>query len=289
MSRPLPIALVQAEPLAPGESLDVFAADVRSVMARFPATRLVLYPELHLCPDQEEPGTSTANVTTQAEPMNGPRSKALADLAKDLGIWLIPGSVLELGDAGRVYNTCPVYSPSGKLVASYRKMFPWRPYEDSHPGREFITADLDNLGRLGLTICYDSWYPEMTRQLAWMGAEAIVNVVLTTTSDRAQEIVLARAHAIVNQTYFISVNCAGPTGTGRSLVVDPEGRVRVESVDANACVLTDVIDFDDVTRVRKFGTAGLNRVWEQFANDDVPIELPVYQGHINPRRWRPQH
>jgi predicted amidohydrolase len=269
--------------------MGTFAAQAEEVMARFPATRLLIYPELHLCPDADESHMiAETNSIAEAEPLDGPRSKGLATLAGDLGVWLIPGSVLERGEDTHVYNTCPVYSPTGALVAAYRKIFPWRPYEMAHPGKDFIVVDIDGLGRLGLSICYDSWFPEMSRQLAWMGAEAIVNVVLTTTSDRAQEIVLARANAIVNQTYVLSVNSAGPLGTGRSLVVDPEGRIRVESPDASSCVLTDVIDFDDVTRVRAYGTAGLNRMWEQFHADDAPIDLPVYQGRIDAAHWRPR-
>ena len=93
-----------------------------------------------------------------------------------------------------------------------------------------------------------------------MGAEVIVNVVKTTTSDRAQELVLARANAIVNQVFLVSVNAAGPVGRGQSLVVDPEGLVRVAAPSETAVTLTDVLDLDHVTRARTFGTAGLNRL-----------------------------
>ena len=57
----------------------------------------------------------------------------------------------------------------------------------------------------------------------------ILNLVQTTTPDRAQELVLARANAIVNQVFVVSVNCAGPDGMGRSIVVDPEGAVLAEA------------------------------------------------------------
>jgi predicted amidohydrolase len=128
----------------------------------------------------------------------------------------------------------------------------------------------------------------VSRQLAWLGAEVIINPVQTTTSDRAQELVLARANAIVNQVFVISVNAAAPLGVGRSLIVDPEGRVRVQADEATAAVLTDVLDLDEVTRVRRFGTAGLNRMWDQFTDADEPLELPVYQGRIDPARWKPR-
>jgi predicted amidohydrolase len=110
---------------------------------------------------------------------------------------------------------------------------------------------------------------------------------MTTTADRAQEVVLARANAIVNQVYVVSVNTAGPLGRGHSLVVDPEGRVRAEATGDGSTILTDVIDLDDVTRVRKHGTAGVTRIWDHFSNDDAPIDLPLYDGRINPRTWHP--
>ena len=125
-------------------------------------------------------------------------------------------------------------TPDGTIAASYRKVFPWRPYERYRPGTRFVTADLAGVGRVGLSVCYDSWFPEHTRHLAWMGAEVMVNVVKTTTVDRAQELVLARANAIVNQVFFVSVNAAAPVGRGQSLVVDPEGLVRVAAPSETA-------------------------------------------------------
>jgi hypothetical protein len=62
----------------------------------------------------------------------------------------------------------------------------------------------------------------------------------------------------------------------------------VEADDPTATVLTDVLDLDEVTRVRQFGTAGLNRMWDQFTDADAPLELPLYQGRIDPARWKPR-
>jgi predicted amidohydrolase len=193
-----------------------------------------------------------------------------------------------------VFNTAVAFSPAGELAASYRKIFPWRPYEIFTPGDQFVVFDLPDVGRCGFSICYDAWFPEVSRQLAWLGAEVIVNPTQTTTGDRPQELVLARANAIVNQVFVISVNAAAPVGVGQSVVVDPEGRVRTATADPTPAVLTDVIDLDEVTRVRRYGTAGLNRLWDQFAPDnggkptDPVIELPLYSGRIDPRRWKPQ-
>lgn len=65
------------------------------------------------------------------------------------------------------------------------------------------------------------------------------------------------------------------------MIVDPEGRIR-----ATPGILTDVLNIDEVERVRIFGTAGLNRMWSQFREGDRVLELPMYEGRIDPRKWR---
>jgi predicted amidohydrolase len=275
----LPVVLVQAEPVPFDRALDAFAADVTTVLADHRDTRLVMYPELHLC--------GAENPRDTAEPLDGPRTRRLAEMAGDLGIWLVPGTVCERGPAGEVFNTALAFSPGGELVASYRKIFPWRPYEPYDPGDRFVVFDLPDAGRVGFSICYDAWFPELTRHLAWMGADLVLNPVQTTTPDRGQELVLARANAIVNQVFVVSLNVAGPFGVGCSLVVGPEGQVLAETPDADPAVLAVTLDLDEVARVRKRGTAGVNRMWDQFRDSDAPIELPLYQGRIDPGRWRP--
>jgi predicted amidohydrolase len=284
MLRVLPIAVVQEQPLRPDEPLSRFCSHVSALVASFPQTRLVVYPELHLfdCPLEK-----TA-LLALSEPLDGTCIKTLSQLAGDLGVWLIPGSVCELGPEGQLFNTAIALSPEGRLAAWYRKIFPWRPYEPFDPGDRFVTFDMKGIGRVGFSICYDAWFPEVTRHLAWMGAEAVFNLVKTTTSDRAQEVVLARANAIVNQVFMVSVNCAGPLGTGQSLIVDPEGLVRSAAVGAERTVLTDVLDLEQVSRVRKYGTVGLTKVWDHFQPGDSPLELPLYGGKIEPSRWKPQ-
>ena len=289
MSRVLPIAVVQDSPRSSTEPVHRFGESVETLIRAFPQTRLVVYPELHLFGD----AATHAELNASAETLDGPRIGALAQLAGDLGVWLVPGSVCERGPAGQLFNTAVALSPQGQLAASYRKVFPWRPYEPFDAGDRFVTFDMPGIGRAGFSICYDAWFPEVTRHLAWMGAEVVLNVVKTTTCDRAQEVVLARANAIVNQVFVVSVNCAGPTGTGQSLIVDPEGLVRTSAAQADRTVLTDVLDMDHVARVRKYGTAGLTRPWQQFLPGDQPLALPLYGGQNTPEVWNtatvPEH
>lgn len=283
MTRLLPLALVQT----PAESMTDFAAGLERRVKAHAVADLFVYPELHLnTADSPDPADSQASMEASAEPLDGPRDRTLAELAGDLGIWLLPGSVLERGGDGRIYNTAVVYSPEGQRVASYRKVFPWKPYETVSSGTEFVVFDMTGYGRVGLSICYDAWFPEHSRHLAWMGAELVLNVVRTPTNDRVQEVVIGQANAIVNQNFVASVNAASPNGVGRSLLVDPEGRIRIEATGPEDATLVDVIDLDQVGNVRQYGTAGVTRPWEQFSESDDAIPLPLYSGQLEPRLWR---
>lgn len=287
MQRILPLTAVQAPPRLIGEPVSAFAAEVQAALGTKPDSKMVVFPELHLFGDSNPDLQRTEILQASAEPLDGPRVKELGELAADLGIWLVPGSVCERGPEGQLFNTQLVLSPAGELAGFYRKIFPWRPFEPYDPGDRFTTVDLPGLGRVGLNICYDAWYPEVSRQLAWMGADVILNVVKTTTPDRRQELVLAKANAIVNQVFVVSVNCAGPTGMGRSIIVDPEGNTLAEAADDAPALLTAELDLAAVEHVRTHGTENLNRPWSQFREGEAAVELPVYQGRINPATWTP--
>ncbi|VXC53803.1 Carbon-nitrogen hydrolase family protein [Arthrobacter sp. 9AX] len=287
MPRILPLIAAQVRPRLIGEPVSAFADEVKDALEAQPHSKLVVFPELHLFGDENPDLQRTESLQASAEPLDGPRVKELKQLAKDLNIWLVPGSVCERGPEGQLFNTQLVLSPEGELAGYYRKIFPWRPFEPYDPGDRFTTVDLPGIGRVGLNICYDAWYPEVSRQLAWMGAEVILNVVKTTTPDRKQEVVLAKANAIVNQVFMVSVNCAGPTGQGKSIIVDPEGNTLKEAQDDQPQLLTAELDLAGVDRVRTHGTENLNRPWSQFREGEPAVELSVYQGRINPATWTP--
>jgi formamidase len=267
--RTLSIAALQTSPVAgdPDATLRLLGERVRRVRGVVPHVQLVMFPELHLpaLPPPLEPHEDPATLAVEVP---GPLTDELGQIARANSVWLVPGSIYERGDDGRVHNTALVLSPDGELVASYRKVFPWQPHETSDPGDRFVTFDVPDVGRLGLSICYDGSFPETCRELAWMGAEAVLQVSLTTTSDRPQELVMARANAIFNQLYVVSLNAGSPAGLGRSVIVDPEGLVRLQAGDGEE-LLTDVLDLDAVTRVREYGTAGVSRLWDQATRTGV--------------------
>ncbi len=283
MSRILPVALVQAEQLV--GDIDAYAREVAALTAQMAPHPLIVHPEVHLFGRHGD--LSLAALLDIAQPLDGRLVRDLAQMAGDLKAWLVPGSIVEPAPFGGVYNTTVVLSPEGKLVASYRKIFPWRPSEPYTPGTEFTVFPIPGIGRFGIAICYDIWFPEVCRQLTWMGAEVIINPVRTTTPDRAQELVLLRANAITNQVFMLSVNAAGPDANGQSLVVDPDGDVLAHVAHDQHEVVRLDIDLDRVTAVRRDGTAGVSRMWSQFRPGDRCIPLSVYDGRIDPDTWNP--
>jgi predicted amidohydrolase len=279
--RALSLAALQTAPVPrdPEATLGLLAGRVHALRATVPHAQLAVLPELHLSAPTAILEEHSGYAREVAVEIPGPLTEALGRIAAESEIWLVPGSVYELASDGRIHNTALVLAPDGELVATYRKVFPWQPHEACAPGDGFVTFDIPEIGRIGLAICYDGSFPETFRQLAWMGAELIVQVNLTTTSDREQELVMARANAIFNQLYVLSLNAATPAGVGRSLIADPEGLVRVASGPGEE-VLTDVLDLEAVERVRRFGTAGVSRMWEQMLREGPGIELPMYGGPV---------
>jgi formamidase len=279
--RLLSIAALQIAPVVNDidATLDDFERRVRVLPESFKDLQLVVAPELHLAAVggiyDEQPGAASR----AAIEIPGPLTERLGRLARETGLWLVPGSLYERLEGGRVHNTAIAISPAGETVAAYRKCFPWQPYEESVPGTQLVTFEIPDVGCLGLAICHDGAFPEVFRQLAWMGAELILQPTLTTTSDRDAELVLARANAIANQVYVVNVNAPGPTALGRSVVIDPEGLVRVQAGSGEETI-TDLLDLDAVTRVRSHGSFGLNRLLDQLDRLGPTLELPMYGGYV---------
>ncbi|WP_171002018.1 carbon-nitrogen hydrolase family protein [Bifidobacterium moukalabense] len=289
----LTIAMAQKSQLAIGEPFSVFADDVRHIASLRDENdnkpELIVFPEMHLFGtgdlDEEHAYLAQCDV---ASDMHDELMDNFGHLAKELGIWLIPGTIPERNAEGGIFNTAPVFSPEGELIASYRKICPWRPFERYTPGNSFTVFDIPGKGRVGIMICYDAWFPEISRQISWLGADLIVNPVFTTTPDRKQELVLAQANAIVNQIFVANLNAPAPQGAGQSLLVDPEGEVIARTDNAEERVMVVTVDLQRVSAVRGEGTAGSNKMWEQFRPGDAPVPLPLYQGSIDSDRWHIQ-
>jgi predicted amidohydrolase len=266
MARTLGIAGIQMKVVHGEDNTDMMLKKLEAVAALFPWVDIICFSEL--CVSGVDMGLAMPIPNTSLDRIIG--------WSRENSKWIIPGSFYEK-DEDKIYNTAVVISPEGEIVAKYRKIFPWRPLEETEAGEEFCIFDIPNKGRFGLCICFDIWFPEVARNLAWMGAEAVFCPTATYTSDRSQEMILAQANAISNQFYFFNVNGLGVGGVGQSIFVDPEGRVLQTSGEAEI-IMTEVIDLDRVSHVREYGTVGQCQVWKMLANFNG--KFAVYQEDI---------
>jgi formamidase len=259
-------------------TLEKMEAVATQIEKNFPWVQMIIFHELVASGAAQFVSTSSAEPWREiAEPIPGPLSTRLCELARRTKRWIIPGSMYESHDSA-IYNTSMAISPEGVIVTKYRKIFPWLPYEsETTPGDQFCVFDVPEVGRFGLCICYDTWFPEFARTLAWMGAEVILHPTLTPTSDRTLELTLSQANAIFNQCYFVDINGLGPWGGGRSLIIDPDGRV-LQQAGEHDMILTEILDLDQVRKVRRFGTLGLCQTWKQLR--DFPGRFPIYENEI---------
>lgn len=246
------------------DNLAQIAIEVASARSRFPWIDMVVLPEL--CAHGPQ--------IRHAEPPGGPAEQYFCRLAREQGLWLIPGSLFK-SEGAHVYNTALVINPAGEVVARYRKIYPFRPYEQGvSAGDAFCVFTVPQVGRFGVCICYDVWFPEIARTLAWMGAEVVICPTLTNTIDRDVEVAMARAAAASNQCYFISINAASPSGMGRSIACGPGGEILHEAGRTQELIALD-LDLDQVDYTRRHGWHGLGQVLKSFR--DTPILYPPYQ------------
>ncbi|WP_250461206.1 carbon-nitrogen hydrolase family protein [Microbulbifer litoralis] len=257
------IAALQLK-LAETDNLELLLERIQGTKLRFPWIGMIVLSELAL----RGVGTQHARELPSAE------EEAFCRTARELGIWLVPGSMYEKCGS-TVFNTTPVISPQGEVVGRYRKIYPFLPYEKGvASGDEFLVFDIPEVGRFGISICYDIWFPETTRALTWLGAEVIIHPTKTDTIDRRDELAIVRASAVTNQCYVVDVNSAGTQGVGRSIIAGPEGEVLHEASVGEEIIAFEV-DLEKVRRVRERGMKGLGQPLKSFR--DTQVRYPQYE------------
>ena len=192
-----------------------------------------------------------------AEALDGPALSAAAGWARELGIFLVAGSVPEqLAGQEKLANTSVMYGPDGERRAVYRKihMFDvdvgdvsYRESEVEQAGDEIALGEAGG-PLVGLTICYDLRFPELYRVLALRGARLItVPSAFTERTGRDHWAVLIRARAVENQVFVVAaaqIGFAPPhyRSYGRSMIVDPWGVVMAQAADTECFIWAD-LDF----------------------------------------------
>ena len=236
--------------------------------------RLIVLSELHrslyFCQTENQDNFNLA------ESIPGPTTQALAAVARELSL-VIVASVFERRAKGLYHNTAVVLEANGEIAGTYRKMhIPDDPgyYEKYYftPGDLGFKAIDTSLGKIGVLVCWDQWYPEAARLTALAGADLIViptaigwNPPDTEDEKKRQRdawITIQRAHAVANGVPLVSCNRTGfeddPSKQtegiefwGSSFVAGPQGEILAECTTDKSDSLVVTIDLDHNERVRQ--------------------------------------
>lgn len=267
----LPVALIQEKNHGDADAnLSVIEDRVAEAAKR--GAKLVLLQELHngayFC--QHE----SVQEFDLAEPIPGPSTERLGRLAKQHGVVLV-SSLFERRAAGLYHNTAVVYEKDGNIAGKYRKMhIPDDPgfYEKFYftPGDIGFTPIDTSVGRLGVLVCWDQWYPEAARLMALAGADLLLypTAIGWDPTDEQDEknrqrdawVLSHRGHAVANGLPVLSCNRVGhessPLGTsgiqfwGNSHVLGPQGEFLAEA-GTEAEILTVEVDLQRSEHVRR--------------------------------------
>ncbi|MDY5858547.1 MAG: carbon-nitrogen hydrolase [Porphyromonas sp.] len=233
--------------------------------------------------------TEDVNIFDQAEPIPGPSTELFGAVARELGIVIVL-SLFERRAAGLYHNTAVVLERDGSIAGKYRKMhIPDDPayYEKFYftPGDLGFEPIQTSVGRLGVLVCWDQWYPEAARLMAMRGAEVLIypTAIGWESSDHASEQtrqsdawqLVQRGHAVANGLPVITVNRVGheedPSAQtngilfwGRSFVAGPQGELLLELGRDEATAVVD-IDLVRSERVRRWWPFFRDRRIDAFA------------------------
>ena len=221
--------------------------------------------------------TEDTAVFDQAEPIPGPSTEIFGVLAKELGIVLVL-SLFEKRAPGLYHNTAVVIEKDGSIAGKYRKMhIPDDPayYEKFYftPGDLGFEPIQTSVGKLGVLVCWDQWYPEAARLMAMKGAELLIypTAIGWESSDTEEEkqrqlgawVTVQRGHAVANGLPVITVNRVGhepdPSGQtngirfwGNSFVSGPQGELLAELSNDNEEIRVVEIDKTRSENVRRW-------------------------------------
>ncbi|KAJ3293204.1 hypothetical protein HK104_004670 [Borealophlyctis nickersoniae] len=229
----------------------------------------------------------TQHFPEYAEPLEGPSARALSDMARDAGVYLVGGSFPEKGsDGSKFYNTCTVWDPKGTRVGVHRKIhlfdidvpnkIRFQESETLSPGSSLTHVQTEH-GKIGVGICYDIRFPELAMIAARKGCVAMLypGAFNMTTGPLHWEL-LQRARAVDNQIYVAACSPARDAGAGyvawgHSTVVDPMGSVIATTDEKEDIVYADV-DIGKIEEARMSIPVSTQRRFDVYRNVADGIE-----------------
>jgi predicted amidohydrolase len=202
-----------------------------------------------------------------AEDLGGRTLQRMAQLARELELFVVAGSITErIPGEAKAYNTSVLLGPDGAMLGCYRKI---HLFDIEIPGKVSaresdvkvaggeVTCVPTAAGTIGLSVCYDLRFPELYRRLADLGATVItIPSAFTFPTGEAHWEVLLRARAIENQAFVIAPGQFGPnvhgfSDYGNSMIIDPWGRVLARASDSSEEVIVARLEFEELARVRR--------------------------------------
>ena len=230
------------------------AASMGADIACLPECALTGYPRIFPNSErtEEEYQKELDKIKSVAEPIPGEYSRKFSELAKETGIYIITGYEELRGK--KIYNTCIVIGPDGKIIGKYSKVHlqDWMIYSGINPGTEFNTFDIkinNNLLKIGINICYDIQVPESARIAMLEGADILFVPYCTNGFSSEMNRWLFRLRALENQFYVCRVNFAHPYNNGDSMLIDPRGNVLFGGQEREGILMGEV-DLNFLKEVR---------------------------------------
>jgi predicted amidohydrolase len=216
--------------------------------------------QMAVLPEVFNTGLTEENFERLAEEVpTGMTSVFVSELAKKHNVYFLAGSIIEKCPDGKIRNTSALYSPDGKLAAKYSKIHMFSYFGSSEgkyvtPGDSCCLVETD-IGKIGLSICYDLRFPELYRKLTFGGAQMIFCPAAWPLERLKHWLVLNKARAVENLVWMISINQAGRmnekrTNAGNSMIINPWGEAVTQGGSDEQAVYAQ-IDLTEIENIRK--------------------------------------
>lgn len=216
---------------------------------------IIVFPEVFMV---FVPAKSDVKLAEVAETLDGKFVKEICAIAKENDLYIIFGMYEKnIDELERAYNTIVCIDRNGDIIHSYRKTHLYDAFitKESNrvvPGTEDFGVVETEFGKIGLMICYEVRFPEISRKLTLQGADLIIIPTAWVKGEMKDEhwSTLLKARAIENTTYVVGANQIGNIFSGLSMIYDPMG-VRIASAGEEEILISAEIDLERIKRVRE--------------------------------------